>query len=184
MPPHRVTQGPVLETERLILRPPIGADFEAWAAFTADPAVNRFLGGPQSRSAAWRYLCVMAGSWTVMGFGNFSVIERATGRWVGRIGPWQPEGWPGTEVGWALVREVWGKGYAVEGATAAMDWAFDELGWTEVIHCIEPDNAASRKVAERLGSALLRQGMLPDPINLEIDLWGQSREDWFSRRHR
>jgi RimJ/RimL family protein N-acetyltransferase len=182
MPRETAAPGPTLETERLLLRPPTGADFEPWAAVAADPEVGRFLGGAQTRSMAWRQICTMAGSWTIMGFGNFSVIEKATSRWVGRIGPWQPEGWPGTEVGWALAREVWGRGYAVEGATAAIDWAFDTLGWTEVIHCIEPGNVASRKVAERLGSTLLRHGMLPDPINLAIDVWGQSREDWFARR--
>jgi RimJ/RimL family protein N-acetyltransferase len=119
-----------------------------------------------------------------MGFGNFSVIEKATGRWIGRIGPWQPEGWPGTEVGWALTSEAWGRGYAVEGATATIDWAFDALGWTEVVHCIEPANTRSAKVAERLGSRILRPGTLPDPINLPVDVWGQTREAWFARRSR
>lgn len=176
--------GPTLETERLILRPPSAADFEPWAAFTADPEASRFLGGPQGRPAAWRNLCTMAGSWTVMGFGNFSAIEKATGRWVGRIGPWYPEGWPGTEVGWALASEAWGRGYAIEGAIAAIDWAFDALGWTEVVHCIEPANTRSHKVAQRLGSTILRRGMLPEPINLPVDVWGQTREEWFARRSR
>lgn len=148
------------------------------------PGVRAIPRRSQTRSTAWRYLCLMAGSWTIKGFGNFSVIEKSTGRWVGRIGPWQPEGWPGTEVGWALAREVWGRGYAVEGATAAMDWVFDALGWTEVIHCIEPGNVASTKVALKLGSRLLRQEMLPDPIDVEIELWGQSPEEWIARRGR
>ena len=89
----------------------------------------------------------------------FSVIEKASGRWVGRLGPWQPEDWPGTEVGWGLAREVWGRGYATEGAAACMDYAFDVLGWTEAIHTIEPDNLASQAVAKRLG--LRRSGARP-----------------------
>jgi RimJ/RimL family protein N-acetyltransferase len=112
----------------------------------------------------------------------FSVIEKATGRWIGRMGPWQPEGWPGTEVGWSLVREAWGKGYATEGATACIDWAFDHLGWTEVIHCIAPENTASQAVARRLGSTYLREGHLPAPINGSCQLWGQTKEQWQARK--
>lgn len=127
-------QTPVLETERLILRAPEPQDFDAWAAFCADPETMRFLGGPTDRIGAWRIMSGMAGGWMSRGFSMFSVVEKATGRWVGRLGPWQPEGWPGTEVGWGLSRDAWGRGYAVEGAAAAVDWAFDVLGWTEVIH--------------------------------------------------
>ena len=47
----------------------------------------------------------MAGSWALNGFGMFSVIEKASGLWLGRIGPWRPDGWPGNEVGWGLVSE-------------------------------------------------------------------------------
>jgi RimJ/RimL family protein N-acetyltransferase len=101
--------------------------------------------------------------------------------WIGRIGPWQPEGWPGAEVGWGLLPSAWGQGYAVEAATASIDWAFDHLGWSEVIHTIAQDNAASKAVAARLGSRYLRQGLLPAPWDLELEVWGQSREEWRAR---
>ncbi len=175
--------GPVLETERLILRPTALEDFEPWTAFMADAGAARFIGGPQPRSAAWRGLCSMAGAWSLYGYAMFSVIEKASGRWVGRLGPWKPDSWPGTEVGWGLVREVWGKGYATEGATAAIDWAFDHLGWTDVIHCIDPENAPSQAVARRLGSRNLGVGALPAPFEAApIEIWGQSREAWRVRR--
>ncbi|HWA63655.1 MAG TPA: GNAT family N-acetyltransferase [Caulobacteraceae bacterium] len=172
-----------LETERLILRPTRAEDFDAWAAFMADEEVMRFLGGVQAKPAAWRGMATMAGSWALQGFGMFSVIEKSSGRWVGRLGPWRPWGWPGTEVGWGLARETWGKGYATEGAAAAMDWAFDHLGWTEVIHCIEPANTPSQRVAQRLGSTVLRTQPLPAPFDhIVVDVWGQSREQWRARR--
>jgi RimJ/RimL family protein N-acetyltransferase len=175
--------GPTLETERLILRPTAAADFEAWAAFMADEEVTRYLGGVQARSVAWRGMLQVAGAWSVQGYSMFSVIEKASGRWVGRLGPWQPEGWPGTEVGWGLSRDAWGKGYAMEGAVASIDWAFDHLGWTEVIHSIESENLASRRVAERLGSVIVRSEPLPAPYQDHIvDIWRQSREDWRARR--
>lgn len=175
--------GPTLVTSRLIMRPPDAEDFERWADFAADPVSAKFLGGVQPRATAWRGFATMAGSWVVRGYGMFSLLERSTGRWVGRIGPWQPEGWPGTEVGWGLHRDATGRGYAVEAATAAIDWAFDALGWTEVVHCIDPANLPSAKVAERLGSRKLRESRLPPPLEqYAVDVWGQSREEWRARR--
>jgi RimJ/RimL family protein N-acetyltransferase len=172
---------PVLETDRLILRLPEAEDFDAWAAFAADDVAARFVGGVQPRAVAWRAICTMRGAWTIRGFGMFSVIEKATGRWVGRLGPWQPEGWPAREVGWGLSREAWGKGYATEGAAAALDYAFDVLGWTEVIHCIDADNVGSRRVAERLGSTLQGEATLPPPFCEPCQIWGQTREQWRAR---
>ncbi|MBL8661361.1 MAG: GNAT family N-acetyltransferase [Candidatus Odyssella sp.] len=173
---------PTLETARLILRPPAAADFEAWAAFMADADVQHFLGGVQPRALAWRGLCTMAGAWALYGFAMFSIIEKSSGRWIGRLGPWFPEGWPGPEIGWGLVRAAWGKGYAAEGASAAIDWAFATLGWTEVVHCIDPKNRASQAVAQRLGSRYLREGVMPAPINTNTQIWGQSRDEWMRRK--
>jgi RimJ/RimL family protein N-acetyltransferase len=170
---------PPLRTDRLILRPPRAEDFDAWAAFMGDAEASRFVGGPQPRAVAWRGLLQVAGAWAIQGFSMFSAIERSSGRWVGRLGPWFPEGWPGTEVGWGLVPEARGLGYATEGAAAAIDWAFDHLGWAEVVHTIDPANTASQAVARRLGSTILRQSHLPAPYEtIAVDVWGQSREDW------
>ena len=146
-----------LETPRLILRPPRMEDFDAWAAFLEDEVATKYIGGPQPRPTAWRTFMCMCGAWSMTGVAMFSVIEKASGQWVGRLGPWYPDGWPEPEVGWGIAREHWGKGYASEGAAAAMDYAFDVLGWTEVIHCIDEQNLASQGVAKRLGSSYLRR---------------------------
>lgn len=172
----------VIETERLILRPPIEADLDGWAELMGDEEAARFIGGVQARAAAWRSLATMAGSWSLKGFGMFSMVEKATGRWVGRTGPWQPEQWPGTEVGWSVVRSAWGKGYAPEAAAASMDWAFDVLGWDEIIHCIDPANRPSQRVAEKLGARNRGPGRMPPPFeNHPIDIWAQSRAEWQAR---
>lgn len=175
--------GPRLETERLLLRPTAAEDFDGWAELMADPKASRFIGGPVPRAAAWRGFATMAGSWTVKGFAMFSLIEKASGRWIGRVGPWQPEEWPGTEVGWGILRSAWGQGYACEAAVATIDWALDTLGWTEVIHCIDPENTPSQKLAERLGSVNRGPGQLPPPFEAyPVDIWGQTREQWQRRR--
>lgn len=174
---------PRLETERLILRPPLGEDFDAFATFAADPVTMLHLGGVKARSEAWRGFMTLVGAWQIQGFAMFSVIEKSSGRWIGRLGPWMPEGWPGTEVGWGLLREFEGRGYASEGAAAAMDWAFDTLGWDEIIHTIGPDNTASANLAQRLGATLRGPGRLPEPYHeMPIEIWGQTRAQWRSRR--
>jgi RimJ/RimL family protein N-acetyltransferase len=174
-----------VETERLILRQPRLVDLDAWAEFMADPATAVPVGGVQPRPTVWRGLATMVGAWALHGFGMFSAFEKSSGQWVGRLGPWHPEGWPGTEVGWGILRRYWGRGYATEGAIAATDWAFANLGWTEVIHTIAPDNAASQAVARRLGSTLLRSTTLPAPFQgFAVDVWGQSRAQWEQQRAR
>lgn len=175
--------GPVLETERLTLRPIRMEDFPRWAEMMADPEASRFIGGPQAPEAAWRGFMTMAGAWSLTGVAMFSLIERDTGLWLGRIGPWTPLGWPGTEVGWGLHPEAQGKGYGVEAATATIDYAFDSLGWTEVIHCIDPDNTPSQRLAERVGSYNQGPTQLPAPFaDIAVDRWGQTREEWRARR--
>ncbi|NJC05350.1 RimJ/RimL family protein N-acetyltransferase [Sphingomonas kaistensis] len=174
---------PTIETERLILRGIQEADLDGWAELMGDPDSARFIGGVMKRAGAWRSMAAFAGSWSLKGFGMFSVVEKSTGRWIGRLGPWQPEGWPGTEVGWSLLKSAWGRGYAAEGATAAIDWAFDNLGWSEVIHVIDVDNAPSIALAERLGSTDLGPCALPPPLDkYNVHAWGQSRDQWLARQ--
>jgi RimJ/RimL family protein N-acetyltransferase len=172
-----------LDTPRLVLRPPRLDDLDSWSEMMLDEPAARYIGGVMPRSVCWRQLMTMIGSWHAHGFAMFSVVEKASGRWIGRLGPWRPEGWPGTEIGWAIARDRWGMGYAVEGATAATNWAFDTLGWSNMIHSIAPENRASRRVAEKLGSRNLGPGALPAPfVEARVDLWGQTREEWFGRQ--
>jgi RimJ/RimL family protein N-acetyltransferase len=174
-----------VETPRLILRLPRLEDLDPWSALMADEEAARFIGGVMPRAMCWRGLMTMIGAWHAHGFAMFSVIEKASGRWIGRLGPWMPEGWPGTEVGWAIARDCWNRGYATEGATASIDWAFDHLGWSNVIHTIAPENTSSQQVARKLGSRKLGPGQLPAPFQHDpVDVWGQTREEWRARASR
>jgi RimJ/RimL family protein N-acetyltransferase len=164
-----------LQTERLILRMFREADFEQHARICADPEVTKFLGEgrPLSRFEAWRSMAMILGHWQLRGYGPWAVEERATGNLVGRIGFFNPEGWPGFELGWVLGRESWGKGYASEGARRALDYAFTEMGRDHVISLIAPENTASIKVAERLGEKVEGQTELFDHAVL---IYGVSRD--------
>lgn len=182
-----MTLGPTLTTERLILRPPRHEDFDGIAAMAQEEDTMRFIGGLAPRDAAWRGMATLAGSWALLGYGMFSVLKRDTGEWIGRLGPWRPGGkegsWPGDEVGWGLKRNAMGKGYALEGASAAIGWAFDTLGWEHVIHCIDKMNAPSIALALRLGSGLEREDVRLAPPFEEhmVDLYGQSKAQWRAR---
>jgi RimJ/RimL family protein N-acetyltransferase len=98
---------------------------------------------------------MMVGHWSLRGYGLWAVEEQASGVLVGRIGFWNPEGWPGFEIGWMLRRSFWGQGYATEGARRALQYAFTELQQPQVISLIHPENAASIRVAGRLGEQLV-----------------------------
>jgi RimJ/RimL family protein N-acetyltransferase len=145
---------PRLTTPRLLLREFRQHDLDAYAEMVADPMVMRFLadGRPLSRAEAWRQMAMFAGHWALRGFGVWAVEERATGTFAGRIGCFEPEGWPGFEVAYTLARPFWGRGYAREGAAAALRYAREELGRERVISVIRPDNAASIRVATSLGA--------------------------------
>lgn len=173
----------IIETPRLILRPPQAEDLDGFCAMMADEASARFIGGVQPPEVVWRTLCVLAGAWTINGFSMFSVIERESGRWIGWLGPWQPLGWPGTEIAWGLLPSAQGKGLATEGAGAAIDYAVDILGWQEIIHTIDPANASSIKFAQRLGSRKLRTAAAPPPFKDTVwDVYGQTADAWRARR--
>jgi RimJ/RimL family protein N-acetyltransferase len=129
-------------------------DFEPYATMMADPEVTRYLGDgrPLPRAEAWRQLAMFAGHWTLRGFGVWAVEERATGAFIGRIGCFEPEGWPGFEIAYTLARPAWGHGYAREGAATALAYARGVLGRDEVISIIRPANMGSIRVACALGA--------------------------------
>jgi RimJ/RimL family protein N-acetyltransferase len=168
----------IIETERLVLRP-IDAerDFDEWAVSMADENTVRYLGTKaMSRAEAWRSMAAAVGHWTIRGYGFFSLELKATGEWVGRVGPWFPEGWPGPEVGWTISPNHLRKGYAEEAARASIDFAFDTLGWEDVIHVIMEGNEPSMRLAEKLGSRFIRsQQGLPGVTDEIINIFGQHK---------
>jgi RimJ/RimL family protein N-acetyltransferase len=130
------------------------ADLDAYAEMMADPDVTRYISdrSPLTRSEAWRQMAIFTGHWTLRGYGIWVVEERSTGEFLGRIGFWDPEGWPGFELAYSLKKPAWGKGLASEGARAALSFAYNTLGRTEIISLIRPENVASIRVAEALGA--------------------------------
>ncbi|MEO5973063.1 MAG: GNAT family N-acetyltransferase [Sphingomicrobium sp.] len=103
---------------------------------------------------------------------HFVVEDRATQRFLGRVGLWCPPGGFGPELAWAVVADARGHGIAFEAASAARVWSFAALGTDEMIHCIDDDNLPSQRLATRLGAT----------PGERIDLFGRPARIWTSWR--
>lgn len=170
---------PTLETPRLVLRGWRPGDFDAYAAMLADDETARFItvqGRALSRAEAWNETAWLVGHWQLLGFGMFVVEERSTGAFLGRVGPLRPPTWPDFEIAWSLAPEARGNGYATEAARAAIDWSFATFELGRIVSVIDPRNAPSRKVAERLGQR--RTGERFTPFRDPCDVWEIRRDHW------
>jgi RimJ/RimL family protein N-acetyltransferase len=159
-----------IETERLVLRPLSPDDLDSLAPYFADPEVMRYMGGKtltreetEARIARFRHV------FELDGIGQFAVERKEDGAVLGRCGIliWETDPWTPlakaeatrpteTEIGYALGRSHWGRGYATEAATAVRDYALAELGEERLIALIQEGNDASKRVAEKLGMAYER----------------------------
>jgi [ribosomal protein S5]-alanine N-acetyltransferase len=171
-----------LETERLLLRLPEPEDAAAYAAVWREPEVVRFLAGKLWTLAdAQEAIARMRRHWEWYEIGLFSVVRKEDERVLGRVGflLWD-ERWVNghherleppleTEIGWTLGREFWNRGYATEAALACRDWALGELGLTRLISLIATGNAASVRVAEKIGETFeceVAGGWFRRPVDL------------------
>lgn len=172
---------PIINTERLTLRPFREDDANAFFELSQDPDVMRYVGDRRvpTLQESWRAIAGWLGHWAMRGYGQWAIEERASGQLIGRAGIINPVDWPGPEVGYLLGKAWWGRGYATEAARAAMDWGFEQVGFAELLSLIDPANSASISVATRLG----------ETPRGETDLWGNTvliygitRAEWEARR--
>jgi RimJ/RimL family protein N-acetyltransferase len=155
---------PTLTTRELTLRAPALADFEPYAAFWASQrSVHE--GGPRGRHEAWRDFACDVAAWTLRGFGVWTVADRA-GAALGWVGLFQPDHYPEPEIGWTLAPEAEGRGVAFAAAVAARDWAYRARGLTTLVSYIDPANARSIRLAERLGARPDPAAARPEPGDL------------------
>ncbi len=143
---------PTLITARLTLRPATLADFDTYAAFLASDRA-RHMGGPHDRAKAWDWFCNDTAQWVLLDMGALIVEHR--GRAIGQVAVCGGPHYPEVELGWFLyhARDE-GKGLAFEAAAAMRDWAMGSRGLRMLVAYVDPDNAASIHLAERLGGRL------------------------------
>jgi RimJ/RimL family protein N-acetyltransferase len=114
----------------------------------------RFGDGVKSHEWIQEWLARRIQDYQRRGWGPFAVVEKSSGNLIGYCGLFYfPDinGQPEIEIGYRLAREAWGQGYATEAVLAVRDLAFDSLGLTRLIAMVDPDNAASIRVAEKAG---------------------------------
>ncbi|MGI8706218.1 MAG: GNAT family N-acetyltransferase [Sphingomicrobium sp.] len=164
-----IREAPQIETERLVLRPWRKDDFDSHFAIVSDPEVMRHFSGPIiSREDSWRRLAASVGSWPLLGFGGWAVTRRSDRAIVGMVSlfnAWralEPEFGEEPEMGWIFATEVHGQGIASEACRAGLDWAEASLEPTPVWAIIDPSNAPSFRLAERLGFERLSDTLYND----------------------
>ncbi len=159
---------PELETPRLRMRAFRPEDVASEQAFYRTDR-SRFVGGPQPEYATFRALAGIIGHWVLRGYGFWALEEKASGRYAGRVGLWNPEPWPEPEIGWTLMDGFEGRGLATEAALAARVFAYGRLGWTTAISLIDENNIGSQGVAMRLGCE--RDGQFRHPEGWQAEVW-------------
>ena len=154
---------PTLETERLNLRAPRACDMAAFLDFYASDR-SQYVGGPLEGRTAWNAFASEIGHWVLQNYGMWVVTLKGVDTPLGIVGHWCPSNWPKTEIGWVLFSETsQGKGYAREAAEAAVDHAWNVLGWDTIVSYIDHANAPSIALAERLGAVLDPDAPQPKP---------------------
>jgi RimJ/RimL family protein N-acetyltransferase len=148
-----MTSDLTLCTERLVLRRPAPRDQEAIVAFYMSER-SAYAGGHVPRFMAWKNTAAIFGHWHLNGFGLWAVTRKCDDTIIGLIGPFYPDGWPETEIGWLIFDGAEGHGFAYEAAVAALADARSRLGWKHIVSYIAPENARSIALADRLGAVL------------------------------
>ncbi len=143
---------PVLTTKRMRLRKPDAGDMAAYTAYCTGPR-TKFAGGPFSEVQAFEKLCEMAGQWVMRGYGRY--VMELDGRAIGHVGPLHVDSSQLPEFTWTLWDgTLEGQGYPTEAAIEVRRHLFNDLGWSEMIVRIMPDNKGSRRIAEKIGATL------------------------------
>lgn len=158
---------PVLETANLRLRGAELRDFDAYATFRASDRAA-FVGGPNTRAQAFDKLGEIVGHWSLRGYGRWIVADKSTDDALGVVGLFFPDDWPEPEIAWSVFETAEGRGVAFEAAMAAKDYAFNTLGWTTAISCVEPGNHRSAALAKRMGAVQEDDFTTVDGLHLQV----------------
>lgn len=146
-----------IETERLCLRQWRATDFEPFCRLFGDAERARFMGGHGDQAYCWGRMAGFAGNWALVGHGFYALEEKEGGAFLGLCGVVHRFDLDAPELGWGLVRQAQGKGFAFEAAEAVRRHFYDELGVPSLVSCIDPENTPSIRVAARLGATYERE---------------------------
>ena len=165
----------MFETERLVLRPLDEGDVDAIFAMRSDAEVMRFIREPQNRAESVNWVKLVSSRWTSDNVGFCAVIEKQTNKFLGWCGLWRLKESGELEIGYAIAREFWGRGFATEAARFFLEYAFERLKPKKIVAVAEPENASSRRVMEKIGMKFVRLGEF---YNRELVQYVITRDSW------
>ena len=180
---------PDVETERLSLRRFRESDADLLEPIFAKQEVWQFpYGRGFTRAETEMFLDAQLREWDECGLGCWLASSKSDGRALGYVGlsipHFLPEILPAVEVGWRFDPEVWGNGYATEGASVALTLAFTTLGLERVCSAPQTSNPPSGKVCERLGMAHERNVIAAATATrgpVEIALYWIEKNEWVNK---
>ncbi|TDG17294.1 N-acetyltransferase [Paraburkholderia silviterrae] len=156
----------IIETARLLMRPPQMEDFEDLYEMWSDAEVIRHVTGyPLTREDVWSRLLRSFGHWAAMGFGHWVVTEKANGSFVGEVGFVQykrgisAEFDRAPEIGWMLARRAQRLGYASEAVDAALHWADVRWPGSDTVCIISPENVESLRLGDKFRYRVDHEGI-------------------------
>ena len=166
-----MTTIPTLTTPRLTLRPMRAAD---WTGYYRLMASDRsiYMGGPFSTDVAWGMFCADHAQWSLSGCGALMIENTASGECLGQVGINSGPLFPEFELGWLLYPAAEGHGFAYEAAAALRAWSLDVRHIETLVSYVDPENARSSRLAERLGATLDDEAQRPDPTDLVYRHYG------------
>jgi ribosomal-protein-alanine N-acetyltransferase len=171
----------MLETNRLVLRPLEKGDVDAIFAMRSDPEMMRFIREPQNRAESVNWLKLVSSRWKTEKIGFCAVIEKQTNKIVGWCGIWRLEETRELEVGYAIAKQYWGNGFATEAAIRFLEYAFEHLKPERIVAVARPENAASRRVMEKLGMSFVKTGSFYKQTLVQYAL---TREEFLTQRRK
>ena len=155
---------PHIETDRLILRAPRLSDWPVLEpVFTTDRA--KHIGGPMSAENAWLDYNQITASWILRGFGGLTIVRRSDDAILGLVLLEQEFGDPEPELGWLLIAEAEGQGYATEAAVALREMGLELFGADGFVSYVDVDNVKSIAIANRLGA---KRDTRPHPADKSV----------------
>lgn len=169
----------MFETDRLILRPLGSADVDAIFAMRSDSEVMRFIREPQNRAESVSWVKLVSSRWASDNIGFCGIVEKQNGEFIGWCGLWQLQETGDIEIGYAISKDSWGKGFATEAAGRFLRFAFEELKPDRIVAVAEPENTPSRRVMEKIGMKFVRLGEF---YNRELVQYAVDKNDWENSR--
>ncbi len=166
----------MFETERLVLRPLENGDASEIFAMRSDADVMRFIREPQKNIAeSIDWIRLVSSRWESERTGFCAVVERQSEKFAGWCGVWRLDETGETEIGYAVAKKFWGKGFGTEAARRILEYAFAELDAERVVAVARPENSSSIRVMEKIGMRFARTGKF---YNQTLAQYAIERRDW------